>query len=101
MRPDIAPIHEWHDRALGDAQGMPPREQFVMLLRSDLLRRYPNAIIYVVPAIMQSGRRSPDIDPDKEVYPAFRGTMPPDIAFFGFDLTPDQVQGDGTTAGYY
>jgi hypothetical protein len=100
-RADIAPIHEWHDRALGDPQGMPAREQFVMLLRSDLLRRYPSAIIYAVPAVVQNGRRSPNIDPTEEVYPAFRGTMPPDVAFFGFDLTTDQVLGDLTTGGYY
>ncbi len=29
---------------------LPAREQFVMLLRSALLRRYPNAVIYLTPA---------------------------------------------------
>jgi hypothetical protein len=97
-RPDIAPIHEWGDRKLGDAQGAPGREQFVLLLRSDLLRRYPTAIIYAIPAKVEQGRRAPDDDPAKEEYPVFRGRIDPDVTFFGFDLAPDAVTG---TPGYY
>jgi hypothetical protein len=100
-RADIDPISGWNDRKLGDATGAPVREQFVMLLRSALLRRYPNAIIYAAPAIASAGTRTPDLDPAHERFPAFRGEMRPDVSFFGFDITPAAAQGTDGTAGYY
>ena len=47
----------------------------------------------------------PSTLPADKSYPAFRGTMEPDLYFFGFDLTVDQLTGqaaDGTTTtGHY
>ncbi len=100
-RPDIDPISGWGERKLGDATGAPVREQFVMLMRSALLRRYPNAIIYAAPAIASGGTRTPDLDPAHELFPAFRGEMKPDVSFFGFDIAPAAAQGSDGTAGYY
>ena len=48
---------------LGDAAGAPAREQFVMLMRSALLRRYPNAVIYAAPAIAGERHAHADLDP--------------------------------------
>ena len=100
-RQDIGPIRDWGVRKLGDAAGAPVREQFVMLMRSALLRRYPNAIIYAAPAIAGAGTRTPDLDPAHERFPSFRGEMKPDVSFFGFDITPAAAQGTDGTAGYY
>ena len=100
-RPDIEPLHLWADRKLGDPAGAPEREQFVMLMRSSLLRRYPNAIIYATSAIMSSGTRTPSLAPTDELQPAFRGEMRPDLSFFGFDITADAATGKGGKAGYY
>ena len=100
-RADIDPISGWNDRKLGDPSGAPVREQFVMLMRSALLRRYPNAIIYAAPAIASAGTRTPDLDPAHERFPAFRGEMRPDVAFFGFDITPAAAQGTDGSAGHY
>jgi len=104
-RPDVTSLHLWGNRGLGDPAGGPAREQFVMLMRSDLLRRYPTAIVYATRAIVSGGTRMPSTLPADESFPAFRGTMEPDLYFFGFDLTVDQMTGqaaDGTRAlGYY
>lgn len=78
---DILPLDEWGDRALGDTGG--EDERFVMLLRSELLRRYPNAIIYAT---------TTGADEPEESYPIFTGAMPPDIRFFGFDLDADTMR---------
>jgi hypothetical protein len=100
-RPDIAPLHLWKERPLGDPATAPAREQFVMLMRSALLRRYPNAVIYATPARVTSGVRAPSADPDAEVQPAFHGTLQPDISFFGFDFSTDAATGADGSAGYY
>jgi hypothetical protein len=86
---DIPPLHEWGTRALGDAPT--PRENFVMLMRSALLRRYPNAIVYLTPAVPRGGGRTPSVDPADEKLPVFSGAAEPDINFVGFDVPANQV----------
>ncbi|MDM0047976.1 hypothetical protein [Variovorax sp. J22R115] len=101
-RPDIGPLHLWADRPLADPATAPVREQFVMLMRSALLRRYPNAIVFAVPGVMDAnGVRSPSEDAAVEVQPAFSGSMQPDVSFFGFDFTAAQATGADGNAGYY
>ncbi len=101
-RADITPIHAWGTRRLADADGAPERERFVLLLRSDLIRRYPGSVVYATPAVLDSnGVRGPSPDPAREAYPAFRGSIPPDVTFFGFDLTVDQMVGGGADPGHY
>jgi hypothetical protein len=93
---DVHPIHGWGDRPLGDPQTAPAGDRFVMLIRSSLLRRYPSAVIYAAKAIKPNGVRKPTKSPGEEEHPVFRGSMQPDVTFFGFDLTVDQVVGTGT-----
>jgi hypothetical protein len=92
---DVNPIHSWQNRPLGDPQTAPAGDRFVMLIRSSLLRRYPSAVIYAAKAIKPNGVRKPTKSPDEEEHPVFRGSMQPDVTFFGFDLTVDQVVGTG------
>jgi hypothetical protein len=92
---DVNPIHAWHDRPLGDPQTAPAGDRFVMLIRSSLLRRYPSAVIYAAKAIKPNNVRKPTKSPDDEEHPVFRGSMQPDVTFFGFDLTVAQVVGTG------
>jgi hypothetical protein len=100
---DVNPIHTWHDRPLGDPQTAPAGDRFVMLMRSSLLRRYPSAVIYAAKAIKPNGVRKPTKSPDEEEHPVFRGSMQPDVTFFGFELTVDQVLGTGAgdDLGYF
>lgn len=72
--PDITPISTWGARSLGANQGA--GERFVVLVRSELLRRYPNALIYATRG-----------SPPQERHPIFTGSLEPDVRFFGFDLS--------------
>ena len=100
--PDIQPLHLWGIRALGDAPSAPLRDKFVMLIRSALLRRYPNAVIYLTPAVQTAGGpRTPSEDAAIEKQPIFACSMQPDVAFFGFDVSADQATGADGGLGYY
>ena len=66
-----------------------------MLLRSALLRRYPNAVIYLTPAVLAAARASRARPRPTRSSPVFAGSMQPDVKFFGFDLTVDEVVGSG------
>jgi hypothetical protein len=73
--PDIDPIGSWASRPLGDGTG---DENFVMLVRSELLRRYPDAIIYAT----RNGEQR---------FPIFTGGFAPDVRYFGFDIGVHEV----------
>jgi hypothetical protein len=92
---DIGDLRENLGRALGTAPPNTPANQFVLLLRSSLLRRYPNAIIYLTPAVTGTGTRPPDL------HPIFNGAMDPDVSFVGFPIAPATAIGGGGNPGYY
>ena len=82
--PDIGPIHKWGDAKLGG--NATSGESLVLLIRGDLLRRYPNSVIYAVAAVEKDGLLDLSTDPDDEKHPLFRGTLKPDVTFLGFGL---------------
>jgi hypothetical protein len=97
---DIPAIDETWAGELGTHQ-VRTLDQVVLVFRGEVLRRYPHTIVYAVRAQWVAGRRRPVAVPPglavtdsahPERYPAFGGTIPPDISFFGFDL-PDDVRG--------
>jgi hypothetical protein len=91
---DIAPIADWgaHKLTENKAAGSGGK-QVVLLVRSILFRRYPTAVVYAVPAVpVGNGRRPGPIE--QELHPLFRGSLQPDVTFFGFDLDPDVAKGN-------
>ena len=79
-----------------------------MLLRSRLLQRYPNAVIYLTPAMRARTPPdrmalvpNPDPDPAQEKPPIFSGSMQPDVSFFGFPITTATAIGTDGGLGYY
>jgi hypothetical protein len=77
--PDIPPLGDWGDRALGAPTLRPDR--FVLLLRSELIRRFPSA---VVTAKATTGAQ-------QELLPVFRGSLDPDVSYFGFAIPLDDA----------
>jgi hypothetical protein len=91
---DIKPIDQWDANPLGENLfGSAPDKNLVLLIRSDLLSRYPNAVIYAAKATGDPREPGPE-----EKYPIFRGTLQPDITFLGFDLTSEEATKD---AGWF
>ncbi len=90
---DIEAITAWGDRKLGD--NMPRASgNLVLLIRGELLRRYPNSVIYAVKAVRGGAGLDLSRDSGDERHPLFRGTMKPDITFVGFDLIDKQALGE-------
>ncbi len=111
---DIDPIHTWPgDTLLGrhskrDPGGEP--KQLVLVIRGDLLKRYPNTVIFAQKAIAgaDSAGESPVIDLDLDEsefntqvkFPLYKAEISPDIKFFGFDLTLEQARGTEPSSGF-
>ncbi|GEM00347.1 hypothetical protein [Cellulomonas terrae] len=72
--PDVAPLDSWGDRALGAPTAV--EDRFVLLLRSELIKRFPDALV-------SATKPGPPVE---RLLPVFRGSMDPDISYFGFTV---------------
>jgi hypothetical protein len=92
--PQLPEIREWSPAAgLGENYGAGPH--VVLLIRGELLHRYPDALIYAVKAKTTKALGT------EEKLPLFRGRIPPDITFLGFDLTEEMARGIGNDPGWF
>jgi hypothetical protein len=99
---DIKAIHTWEKTSSLGANGRQPPdspEPLVLLVRGDLLRRYPNALVYAVRA--DDNMNGPRNLGTEERHPLFRGRLDPDVSFFGFNLNDEQVRGGNGNAGWF
>jgi hypothetical protein len=101
---DLQPLHEWtRSSPIGSHpnRDLPTGDdgRVVLLVRGQLLKRYPRAVIFA-----QRARWGPDPDTGRTVRllddaaeavldPAFSATIDPDVRLIGFDLTTDVVRG--------
>ena len=105
---DIKPLHMWpSDADLGDndnrEEGPEPEEELVLVIRGELLKKYPNTIISAQPAKWQLTDGVPDKSKERQldesvapIFPLYEARVAPDIYFFGFDLTATVARGDDT-----
>lgn len=122
---DIPPIHTWMKGSdLGKHDHREERgkseEEVVLVIRGELLKKYPNAIIYAHKAVWRDEDKKPILDinsgqmidltqerdlrpltdaeeknPPRTIVktPLYEAKVDPDIYFFGFDLTVCEAKG--------
>jgi hypothetical protein len=99
--PDINPIAEWpRTSALGTNSTRPGIDTYlVLIVRAELLRRYPNTIVYAVQAQWNpDGTRS--IAANSPELPAeFLGALGVGAGFWGFKLTTADARGSDSPSG--
>ena len=104
---DIPPINTW---SLPSALGTHPNrsgavlDNVVLLVRGEIFKRYPNAIVFAAKAIPTgSGFDIDETDDTNYKYPIFRGQLSDDINFLGFNLSEDDARGGTASApnGYF
>jgi hypothetical protein len=90
---DIPPIHTWRPLTSTLVTQAGGESNLVLLVRGELLRRYPNTVVVAIPA---TGPNTPSARDEDVKHPIFSGFLEPDITFFGFDLVDtDLTTGDG------
>ncbi len=117
---DIPELHRWprasklgdhdHRERPGDTGEEEAEEEAVLVIRGELLKKYPTAVIYAHKARWDSenGKADPtkerilhpleaaqeaDPPPDLVKTPLYEARVDPDITFFGFDLTVPVAKG--------
>ncbi len=83
---DIVPLHQWRPNSkLGThAKQSAGDNQIVLLLRGDILNKFPNTLVYL--AKQEAGK--PNYS--KRLFPIFEGNLPPDIILLGFPISTAQ-----------
>ena len=93
---DIPDIGTW-DAATAVGTHVKNSASMILLVRSELVRRYPTVLVAAVPAAWNAdGTRSPVKDPSKLLLPAFRGQIGGDVLYAGFSQ-PAIVEAIGAT----
>lgn len=99
---DILPIHLWpSSTSLGMHSSRPhPPDSVVFVLRSDLLTKYPTAVIEMAKAKWTDpGAKLPRDVTDEVITPTLWAHVEPDIVFVGFDLAVETVLGATSRGG--
>lgn len=87
--PDIPELRDVEPSdGLGRLGGADGTGDVVMVVRSELLRRYPDAILSLVKATADGGLSEV---PSHQLDPILRGRIDPDITFVGFDISIENV----------
>ena len=85
---DIDPITTW-DAASAYGSHVKTNASMILLVRSELVRRYPSVVVAAIPAAWKDARtRSPIKDQSKLVLPIFRGRIGTDVLYAGFSQPP-------------
>ena len=72
----------------------------ILLIRGEVLRRYPGASVFARRAAWGSSRVPRELG-DEVREPQFRGALDPDLVFFGFPLTITEARGSETDPGWF
>jgi hypothetical protein len=113
---DIQPLLEWakapadnlgalsHQTILPDDASNKTGNRLVIVFRSDLFRRYPSTLVYLVKpaegedvdALLKQTpvleHKEDERDKRKFFGPVFIGNITPEINFFSFDVSPDELE---------
>jgi hypothetical protein len=95
--PELPPIRDWPTaNSLGATS--PAANLVLLLVHSDLLRRFPNATI----CVEHASSATPRMPDGQEKQPLFRINLRPGLCLVAFDLPLSQFQGtDGGTGWYF
>ena len=90
---DVNELAAWTN-ALG-SNGSATSPPLVLVVRSELLRKFPNTVVYAQAATFVSATDPRHaFDPaGTPIHPTFHASLDPDVSLIGFDLTADQARG--------
>jgi hypothetical protein len=96
---DLSPLHTWSSRRrLDQGEGAAKFGKLVLVVRGQLLRRFPEASLLAIEATSGTPRGLGTA----EKWPVFEGRLEPDLNYFGFDLSRTEAKTGGSQgAGWF
>jgi hypothetical protein len=92
---DIKEVRLWGQTQLGaNTSRVPPAEQLVLVIRGDIVRRYPNVTVFAAQGKPAQGANPRLPKNDVQLFPCFQGRLGSDVSYYGFDLSRDVARSD-------
>jgi hypothetical protein len=93
----VQDLHRFDRTVLGSHLVATLKDRVVLLVKGDLIRRYPDAMVTAMLAHDQDGHGLPQFSdpsqsPETMATMLFHGHLAPDMVLVGFDLTVDQIK---------
>ena len=111
---DILAMDSWkgnlgiHNERIIKEDGTTERKKnfVVLVIRGDLLKKYPNTVIYAQKAVSQGSNQPRTLSDSGNLSnirtPIFQAELEPDIAMFGFNITKEEARGNNEfPAGWF
>jgi hypothetical protein len=106
--PDIREIHRWQNQLGGNKDNLGQAANLVLVIKGDLIRRYPSTIVYAL-KISPKGNfwskaypnNNPPMSGDQMINPIFRAQVGADILCVGFPISLANVEGPAQDGEYY
>lgn len=93
LSPDTIPLRLWEaERPLGE--GRSSKINFVVLIRSQLFRKYPETVILLVEASWDLDKNQRELNLDQTYLPEIMGQLGDDITYVGFSQDRLDMVGD-------
>jgi len=92
---DIEVMTSW-THPLGENSARDPEESLGLFMRGELVRRFPNMIVYAATA-----GGTPRTPTDDHEYPLFSGNLGSDASFYGFESSREDMENAGSGKGTY
>jgi hypothetical protein len=98
---DIEPVQKWLGQRASDRQTKGKAAKLVLTIRGDLLKKFPNTIIFAASMKRgQGGQGKLQLVPGEAFkFPSFRAELPPDLQFIGFDLSVEEILREPPSGG--
>lgn len=94
---DISPVQQWGSTPLGHGTHRVGTnvDPLFFVLRGDLLRKYPNTVVFMQRAKIENGLKVPDDESSDAIrMPVASARIEPDIFFVGFNVFPPEAVAD-------
>jgi hypothetical protein len=107
---DIPPMHRWPLNArLGDNDQRGAKDDLVLVVRGELLKKYPTTAVYAQRAVRRGDGARVPVDltdgmvppPELVRLPRYEAKVEPDLYLLGFDLSADEARGTATDPGWF
>ena len=96
---DISEIHTWSKRLGENGTGAVDESKLVLLIRGELLWKYPNTLIYALQAYKGSDNEPMLPRNPIPILPLFYGRLGTDIVYMAFPIHSEDLNGEGS--GYF
>jgi hypothetical protein len=115
---DIPPMHQWSTATPLGENGRRKKSDLVLVIRGELLKKYPTAAIYAHKAAwpLVKGTTTPDTSGERELarlpenvappphlvqMPIYEAKVEPDVYLLGFNLDAEEARGKGGDLGWF